>query len=423
MKSRHTAYRRRHLFIEGVSIADLAKKVGTPFYVYTKAGIEEAFQSYARAFESVPHVICFALKANSNLGVASIIARAGGGADIVSGGELRRALAAGFRSDHIIFSGVGKTKDELKLAIQKNIRLINVESEEELRALNEVAVNLKRPAYFSLRVNPDVRAGGHPHISTGTPQNKFGVYHKNIFPLYAWAKKQKYLRPVAIQSHIGSQITSVTPYRRALTVLLDLIQKLRGIGIEIKTIDLGGGLGVDYNNDNPDSPAELAKIIIPALRGHGFTLLLEPGRSLVAQSGVLVTKVLYRKEAGSKHFVIVDAAMNDLARPALYDAYHEIIPVEKFVGKKITVDVVGPVCESSDYLAKGREMVLPGQEDLLAVLTAGAYGFSMSSQYNARPRVAEVLVSGTRWDVIRRRETFGDLIRGEKIPMSLRGTK
>lgn len=419
MKSRHTAYHRRRLTLEGVAITDLAKQVGTPFYVYTRAGIEEAFEAYTRAFRHVPHLICFALKANSNLAVARVIARAGGGADIVSGGELRRALAAGFKPDRIVFSGVGKTREELTLAIQKGIRLINVESQEELIALNETATGLKKPVFFSLRVNPDVRAGGHPHISTGTPQNKFGVYHKNIFPLYAWAKKQKYLRPVAIQSHIGSQITNVAPYRRALTVLLDLIRKLRGIGVEIKTIDLGGGLGVDYDNDHPQTPAELAKAILPSLKGRGLTLLLEPGRSLVAQSGILVTRVLYRKDAGPKHFVIVDAAMNDLARPSLYDAYHEIVPVKQTSGRKITVDVVGPICESGDYLARGREMVLPAQEDLLAVMTAGAYGFSMSSQYNARPRAPEVLVSGSRWDVIRRRETFQDLIRGETIPGNL----
>lgn len=420
MKSIYYTYRRGRLFIENASVADIAAKVGTPFYAYTRAGIEGALASYENAFESVPHLICYSLKANSSLSIARILARAGGGADIVSGGELERALLAGFSPEHLIFSGVGKTKDELSLAIKKDIRLINVESEEELKALNEVANAMRRPAFFSLRVNPDVRAGGHPHISTGTPKNKFGVYHKNIFPLYQWAQKQKFLRPVAIQSHIGSQITNVAPYRRALAVLLDLIDDLRRIGIRIEIIDLGGGLGVDYNGDNPDTPKDLADVILPSLKGRGLTLFLEPGRSMVAQSGVLVTQVLYRKQAGTKEFVIVDAAMNDLARPALYDAYHEILPVRESQGPKTVFDVVGPVCESGDYLGKGRSMVLPKQGDLLAVMTAGAYGFSMSSQYNSRPRVPEVLVSNKRFDVVRRRETFEDLVRGEVIPASLK---
>ncbi len=420
MKLEHYRYRGGQFFIEDVAVADIAKKAGTPFYVYTRAGIECALRSYETAFAGVPHVICYSLKANSSLSIARILSRAGGGVDIVSGGELRRALIAGFPPENIIFSGVGKTKDELAQAIKKNIRLINVESEEELHALNDVARSLRRPAAFSLRVNPDVRAGGHPHISTGTPKNKFGVHHKNIFPLYQWAKKQKYLRPIAIQSHIGSQITRVAPYRRALAVLLNLIGQLRGIGVNIEIIDLGGGLGVDYNNDNPDTPKHLADVILPSLRGHDLTLFLEPGRSMVAQSGVLVTKVLYRKKAGTKEFVIVDAAMNDLARPALYDAYHEIIPVRPVSGKKVVVDVVGPVCESGDYLGKDRALVLPKQNDLLAVMTAGAYGFSMSSQYNSRPRVPEVLVSGNKFEIVRKRETFEDLVRGETIPASLR---
>lgn len=420
MKLEHYRYQRGEFFIEGTAVADVAKKVGTPFYAYTRAGIEGALRSYENAFASVPHLICYSLKANSNLSIARLLSRQGGGVDIVSGGELRRALIAGFPPEHIIFSGVGKTRDELEMAIKKNIRLINVESEEELRALNDVASSLRRPAAFSLRVNPDVRAGGHPHISTGTPKNKFGVHYKNIFPLYQWAKKQKYLRPIAIQSHIGSQITRVAPYRRALAVLLRLIDELRAVGIKIEIIDLGGGLGVDYNGDNPDTPMNLADVVLPSLQGHGLTLFLEPGRSMVAQSGVLITKVLYRKKAGSKEFVIVDAAMNDLARPALYDAYHEIIPVKPSSGNKVVVDIVGPICESGDYLAKGRSVALPKQGDLLAVMTAGAYGFSMSSQYNSRPRVPEVLISGNRFDVVRRRENFSDLIKGESIPKNLR---
>ncbi|MCG3205000.1 MAG: Diaminopimelate decarboxylase [Elusimicrobia bacterium] len=419
MKSEHYSYRQSDLYIEEVPVRRIAKITGTPFYAYTRAGIEGAFLSYERALAGLPHLICYSLKANSSLSIARLLSRLGGGVDIVSGGELRRALLAGFPPENIIFSGVGKTRDELEMAIQKEIRLINVESEEELKALNEVARSIRRPAAFSLRVNPDVRAGGHPHISTGTPKNKFGVYHKNIFPLYEWAKKQKYLRPVAIQSHIGSQITRVAPYRRALSVLLNLIDRLHGIGIKIEIIDLGGGLGVDYNGDSPDTPQHLADVILPSLQGRGLTLFLEPGRSMVAQSGLLITKVLYRKKAGTKEFVIVDAAMNDLARPALYDAYHEIIPVKNKGGVKIKVDIVGPVCESGDYLGKDRLMVLPHQGDLIAVMTAGAYGFSMSSQYNSRPRVPEILVNKKEWDLIRERETFEDLVKGERIPESI----
>jgi diaminopimelate decarboxylase len=420
MRSPYVHYKQGHLFIEQVPIQQLADQIGTPFYAYTRAGIEAALTSYTEAFSSVPHLVCYSLKANSNLALSTLLARKGGGADIVSGGELRRALIAGFKPEKIIFSGVGKTKDELKMAIEKGIRLINVESEEELRALNEVASSLKKPAPFSLRVNPDVRAGGHPHISTGTPKNKFGVYHKDIFRLYQWAKKQPYLRPVGIQSHIGSQITNVTPYRRALTVLLGLIDQLNNIGLNMEILDLGGGLGVDYKDDKPQTPWDLAKIVLPMIKGRGLMLFLEPGRSMVAQSGFLVTKVLYRKNAASKHFVIVDAAMNDLARPALYDAYHEVIPVKKSSGKKMKMDIVGPVCESGDYLALDRTMPVPQPNDLMMIMTAGAYGFSMSSQYNSRPRVAEVLISGTDADIIRERETFEDLIRSERIPEALR---
>jgi diaminopimelate decarboxylase len=419
MKSRHYSYRAGVFHVEGVSIEALAKKWGTPLYVYSRADIEDRFDSYEKAFQPVQHLVCFALKANPNLAVARVLARRGAGADVVSAGELRRALLAGFAPSKIIFSGVGKTEEELAFAIRSGIRLINVESQEELIALSRVAAKMKKPAAFSLRVNPDVRAGGHPHISTGTPENKFGVHYKNIFPLYQWAMTQPYLRAVGIQSHIGSQITRVGPYKRAVTVLVDLVESLRNVGVHLEIIDLGGGLGVDYNGENPDTPADLAKMILPPLQKHGLTLFLEPGRSLIAQAGLLVTSVLYRKDAGRKHFVIVDAAMNDLARPALYDAYHEIVFARKRAGKAITVDVVGPVCESGDYLARGREMVLPHQGDRLAVLTAGAYGFAMSSQYNARPRSAEVLVSGRKAELVRSRETFKDLIRGEKIPRSL----
>lgn len=419
MKSISQTYRQGQLFIENVAIEKIAHTVKTPFYVYSQSEIERSYRAYDEALAAIPHQICFALKANSNLAVARVLSRLGAGADIVSAGEFHRAILAGFSANKIIFSGVGKTKYELELALKKGIRLINVESTEELKALNEVATALKIKAPFSLRVNPDVRAGGHPHISTGTPHNKFGVYHKNIFPLYKWAFRQPYLLPSGIQCHIGSQITQVKPYERALRVLGDLHASLEKIGIHLEVIDIGGGLGVDYNNDQPKHPRDLANVLLPYLRNRNVTLFLEPGRSLVAQAGVLVTQVLYRKDAGHKHFIIVDAAMNDLARPALYDAYHEIVPVRKRAAKLISADVVGPVCESGDYLAKGRMLPYPRQGDYLAVLSAGAYGFSMSSQYNARPRVPEILVHDDQFDVIRERETFDDLIKGERIPEHL----
>jgi diaminopimelate decarboxylase len=420
MRSKYQRISGNGLRIENVPLSRIAAQVGTPLYVYSQSDIEDQYRAYDKAFGSVPHVICFAVKANSNLAIGRVISRMGGGADIVSGGELKRALLSGFAPNKIIFSGVGKTKEELRMAIQKRIRLINVESPEELFALEQAARSLRRPAPFSLRVNPDVNAGGHPHISTGTPANKFGVHYKNIFPLYEWANKNPHLIARGIQSHIGSQITRVAPYRRALMVLLDLVKALRSVGVHLDIIDLGGGLGIDYNDDRPDSPRHLAQVLVPALRKTNATLFLEPGRSLVAQSGVLVTRVLYRKDAGHKHFVIVDAAMNDLARPALYDAFHEIVPITRRRGPQLHVDVVGPVCESGDYLARGRAMRLPEQGDLLAVLSAGAYGFVMSSQYNSRPRVSEVLVKGSRSHIIRRRETFSDLIKGEVIPKTLR---
>lgn len=421
-KSPHQTYRGNLLHLEGANLAKIAKEVGTPFYAYSQTAIEDAFTAYDAAFAGVPHVICYALKANANIAVGRVLSRRGAGTDIVSAGELRRALLAGFSPKQIIFSGVGKTKDELAFALRKGIRLINVESAEELKALSEVASKLKRSAPFSLRVNPDVRAGGHPHISTGTPSNKFGVYHKHIFPLYQWATTQRYLNPIGIQCHIGSQITNVRPYKRALAVLLDLVGKLEAVGVRLEIIDLGGGLGVDYNDDRPNAPRHLASLLVPSLKGRGLTLFLEPGRSLVAQAGLLVTRVLYRKDAGQKRFVMVDAAMNDLARPALYDAYHEIVPVDarRARGKRLAMDVVGPICESGDYLAKNRPLVLPRQNDLLAILTAGAYGFAMSSQYNARPRIPEILVKGSDYHVIRARETFNDLVKGEKIPRHLK---
>jgi len=419
MKSKHIGYKGTRLFIEDVPAFRLVKELGSPLYVYSTRDLQDRLRSYESAFTTINNLICYSMKANSSLALSRLLARMGAGADVVSGGELKKALLAGFRPQNIIFSGVGKTREELTLAVRKKIRFINVESEEELRALSEVARSLKVAAPFSLRVNPDVKAGGHAHISTGTPKNKFGVFHKNIFPLYAWAHRQPYLKPVGIQAHIGSQITQIAPYKRALAVVLNLIDKLEAAGVRLEVIDLGGGLGVNYDQESVDTPRQLADAILPSLHNRELMLILEPGRSLVAQAGVLLTSVLYRKTGGGKTFVIVDAAMNDLARPALYDAYHDVLPLQRRAGERQPVDLVGPICESGDYLARDRSLVLPRQNDILAILTAGAYGFSMSSQYNSRPRAAEVLVKGDQFDVIRKRESFVDLIRGEVIPASL----
>lgn len=408
-------YHETALYAERIPVEKIAEKIGTPLYIYSQSKILENFRKFDSAFSAFPHLICFALKANSNLSIARTLSREGAGTDIVSGGELYRALLAGVHPGKIVFSGVGKTKEEMKFALRKKILMFNVESMEELKTLNAVASALKMKAPISIRVNPDVEAGGHHHIKTGTSENKFGIHKKQIFETYYTAQTMKNIEILGIQAHIGSQITSVSPFVTLLKTLLHLIDSLSKRGVQIKILDMGGGLGIVYKNETPPSPYELAKSFTPYLKGRNLKLLFEPGRFLVGNSGILVTQVLYRKCSAHKTFVIVDAAMNDLARPALYDAYHAIAPVRKRKGKgkKILMDIVGPICESGDYLAKGRRMVLPEEGDFLAIQNAGAYGFSMSSQYNSRPRCAEVLVSGRKWQIIRKRETFEDLVRGE----------
>jgi diaminopimelate decarboxylase len=412
-------YRGGDLHAEDVRLADLADRLGTPLYVYSGAKIERQFDRFDRAFDALPHTICFAMKANSNLSVVALLARRGAGADIVSGGELYRALQAGVPPARILFSGVGKTDEEIAAALRAGILMFNVESAEEMDAIHRVARRLRRRAPVSVRVNPDVAVDTHHHITTGKAENKFGVHLREAEALYRRAAKMPWLTVVGIQAHIGSQILDVRPYGATLDKLLTLIDRLAKTGIVIQNLDLGGGLGVVYKNEKSPDPADLAAQILPSLRGRNLRLFFEPGRFLVAESGCLLTRVLYRKEPGHKNFVIVDAAMNDLARPALYDAHHPIWPLRKRAASSYAADVVGPICESGDYLAKARSLPRPKPGDLLAVMAAGAYGFTMSSQYNSRPRAAEVLVSGKKWWVVRERETIQDLVRLEKIPQAL----
>ena len=411
----HFPYRHGRLYCEGVPLATLADAVGTPAYVYSKASLLQSYGAYDTAFKDVPHVICYAIKANSNLGVISTLARAGAGADIVSGGELQRALRAGVPPKKIIFSGVGKTREEMRDALKADILMFNVESLSELRVLDEVAREMGTRAPVALRVNPDVDPHTHKYISTGLKTSKFGIPYTQALAAYAQAAKLPGLHVIGAQMHIGSQLTKSTPFADATARIGALVKTLRERSIDISIVDVGGGLGIRYRDETPPSHTEYATVLLPALKELGATVLLEPGRSIVGNAGALLTRVLYHKAADTKNFVVVDAAMNDLIRPAFYDSYHEILPVtEPRAGAaKETADVVGPICESGDFFAKDRELTRPDEGDLLALMSAGAYGFVMASNYNTRPRPVEVLVDGDRYTIVRRRETFEDLVAGE----------
>ncbi len=414
----HFTYRRGELHCESVPLRALAEAVATPAYVYSRAALLDSYTAYERALRDVPHVICYAVKANSNLGVLATLARAGAGADIVSGGELFRALRAGVPARKIIFSGVGKTRDEMRDALKAEILMFNVESASELRALDEVAREMGVRAPVALRVNPDVDPQTHPYIATGLRTAKFGIPIAQAPAVYELAASLAGLEVVGVQMHIGSQLTRTSPFADAAARLAGLVRSLRERGIAIRLVDVGGGLGIRYRDETPPAQAEYARVLLGALRGLDATLLLEPGRSIVGNAGLLLTRVLYRKETPDRTFVVVDAAMNDLIRPSLYDAYHEIRPVDerRHHGPAETVDVVGPVCESGDFLARNRELARAEEGDLLAVMSAGAYGFVMASNYNTRPRAAEVLVDGDRYTIVRRRETYEDLVAGETLP-------
>jgi diaminopimelate decarboxylase len=413
-----------------VDLAGLAERYGTPLYVYSTSAIRERLASFQAAFRSVPHTICYSVKANSNLNILRLLARSGCSFDVVSGGELERVLAANRASaSRVVFSGVGKTRDEITAAIKAKILLFNVESESELQVLAECAARLRSVARVALRVNPDVAADTHPYISTGLHAHKFGVPIREARRLYAKVAKATHLKAAGVSVHIGSQITDVAPFAETMTRVAELVRELRDDGHAIEYVDAGGGLGISYQKPAPadlsaqvdfsEQVAAYARAIIAPLQGLHVHLLLEPGRAIVGPAGMLITSVIYRKANGGKRFVIVDAAMNDLIRPALYGAYHEIIPlrrppVAESDATRETVDVVGPICETGDFFARDRSLPTVKEGDLLAILDAGAYGMALASNYNTRPRPAEILVSGKSAKVIRRREKVADLIRTER---------
>jgi diaminopimelate decarboxylase len=415
------AYRQGEFYCEDVPLSRIAKECGTPFYVYSHATLVRHFRALDTAFQNVPHIIAFAMKANSNLAILRLMAREGSGADIVSGGELYRALKSGVPPSRIVFAGVGKNREEIRYALKSGILMFNVESSEELRAIDDVAAEMRTKARVALRVNPDVDPKTHPYISTGMKKSKFGISADRALEEFKLASSLKHIDVAGVHKHIGSQLTEITPFVDALKKVLELVEQLKGQGINLRYINIGGGLGITYSDEKPPEPKDLAAALSPLLRNITCTLIMEPGRVIVGNAGALVTKVLYQKANDVKRFVIVDAAMNDLLRPSLYGAFHDIKPVrETPAAKSVTVDVVGPICESGDFLAKDRAMPEVKTGDLLAVMSAGAYGFVMSSNYNSRPRVPEILVRGKEIHVIRERESLADLVKGETIPSFLK---
>jgi len=408
-------YQNGILHAEEVSLAEIAETFGTPTYVYSRATIERHWHAFDRALGKHPHLICYAVKANSNIAILNLLARLGSGFDIVSGGELERVLAAGGDPKKIVFSGVGKKKSEIQKALEVGIRCFNVESAPELERLNKIAGFLDKTAEVSVRVNPDVDAGTHPYISTGLKENKFGISINAADLIYKRAAELEHINPVGIDCHIGSQLTEITPLLDSLDRLLSLAEKLKGLDIHIKHLDLGGGLGIRYDQEQPPEPAEYADAIIKKLTGTDFEILMEPGRAIVGNAGVLLMEVEHLKKNGDKDFAIVDAAMNDNIRPALYSAWQAIIPVNKNLDREtLDYDIVGPVCESADFLGKSRALAL-AEGDLLAQRSAGAYCFTMSSNYNTRPRAAEVMIDGRDMHVINKREEVAELFSGESL--------
>jgi diaminopimelate decarboxylase len=432
-------YRQDRMFVENLALDEIAQRYGTPCYVYSRAALTDGYRQFAEAFKSRDHLICYAVKANSNLAILNLFARLGAGFDIVSGGELQRVLAAGGAANKVVFSGVGKSEAEMRQALEAEILCFNVESPSELDRLDTVAASMGKVAPISLRVNPDVDAKTHPYISTGLKQNKFGVAYTEAFDLYRKAAAMPHLRVTGMDCHIGSQLTETSPFIEAAEKVLALVDRLAAVGIVLEHLDLGGGLGIRYDDETPPAIAVYAQALLGALSGRSEKLIVEPGRVLVGNAGVLITRVEYLKHGEEKNFAIVDAAMNDLMRPALYDAYHEILPVlqrqqitpsaqeiplsnfppqagERAIEKVnfLTYEVVGPICETGDFLGHARQLGVAAG-DVLAVMSAGAYGMSMSSNYNSRPRAAEVMVDGAVAHLIRERETVRQLYAAEKI--------
>jgi len=412
----HFKYRDSVLYCEDVPVQDIAAKIGTPFYLYSHATLTRHFQVFSEAFDGVPKLICYSAKANTNLAVLKLFADLGCGLDIVSGGELYRGLKAGFSPDRIVYSGVGKTVDEIDYALDTGILMFNVESLAELEQINLRAGKLKRRAPVSIRVNPDVDPKTHPYTATGLKKNKFGIGFDVALESYRVAGELEHIEIVGVDCHIGSQITEAEPFQAALGNLKDLINELKSMGTHIRYLDMGGGLGITYADETPPTLREYAAAIMTQLKDMELQLILEPGRVLVGNAGILVTEVLYRKSGEVKNFVIVDAGMNDLMRPTLYNAFHAIEPVVNSRRDLIVADVVGPICESGDFLAIDRSISNVQSGELLAVMSAGAYGYVMSSNYCSRPRVAEVMVKGDQFNVVKAREGYEDLVRSETVP-------
>ncbi|MDH5473919.1 MAG: diaminopimelate decarboxylase [Gammaproteobacteria bacterium] len=408
----HFKYINGRLYAEDVDVAALAKTHGTPAYVYSRATLERHWKAFDAALGQQPHLVCYAVKANSSLAVLNVLARLGSGFDIVSVGELERVLRAGGDAAKIVFSGVGKRVDEMRRALQVGIRCFNVESESELEVLNQVAGEEGLKAPVSLRVNPDVDAQTHPYISTGLKENKFGIAHDQAVAVFEKAAQLDNLEIKGIDCHIGSQLTQVAPFVDALSRVLELVDELAAKGIQLSHLDLGGGLGIRYKDEQPPSPAEQAAALVQQLQGRNLEIIIEPGRAIAGNAGILLTEVLYLKHAEHKNFAIIDAAMNDLMRPALYGAWQEIIPVIPRQGNGLVYDLVGPVCETGDFLGKDRQLNLQ-QGDILAVRSSGAYGFSMSSNYNTRPKAVEIMIDADRAYVIHPRESLDDLLKSE----------
>jgi diaminopimelate decarboxylase len=405
----HFEYHDKELMAENVSIRDIVQSIDTPCYIYSYHALTSAWQAFEAALGSYPHKICYAVKANSNLAILNAFANLSSGFDIVSGGELQRVIAAGGKSEHVVFSGVGKTANEMQAALLQNIFCFNIESQSELATLNKVAKNLNRKAKIAVRVNPDIDAMSHPYISTGLKESKFGIDIEEALALYQYAQTLSHITIKGIACHIGSQLTQLSPFIEALQRLLGLHDALKSMGIVLSHIDVGGGLGVRYENEMPPSPHEYANALTALLKDTGLMLLIEPGRALVAKAGILVTKVLYLKKSGTKHFCIVDCAMNDFMRPALYDAWQAISPVTLSSSEtSLLYDIVGPVCESGDFLGKSRFLTVK-ENDLLVIQDTGAYGFAMSSNYNSRPRAAEVMVKDKEFKIVRARENTEEL--------------
>jgi diaminopimelate decarboxylase len=428
-------YENGELYCEEEPVADVAEEVGTPFYLYSHKTMVDHYRKLDRALESIDHLICFSLKSNSNLAVCRALANEGSGADVVSGGELYRALKAGILPEKIVFAGVGKTEAEIEYGLRSGILMLNVESMPEANVVNRVAGRLGRKAEVALRVNPDVDADTHRHITTGKKESKFGLEIDMAVKFFTEAAAMPNLEVVGVHAHIGSQIVSTAPYVELISKLVELVADLRSVGVNIETLNVGGGLGIIYREEKPSTAQEFAEAVLPLVKPTGCRFILEPGRFIIGNAGILVTRVIYVKPSGSKTFVIVDAGMNDLIRPALYESYHAIQPVlggtrgrgdegtrergSEGARREMVADIVGPICEPADCFARGRKIPVVQEGDLLAVFSAGAYGFVMSSNYNARPRMSEVMVIGDRHFIVRKRETYEDLISGETIPQVL----